>query len=127
MIKRGLKLETVPPEQPSRPESFHSASEQDWAEAVRREAVIRPLAVSARPGSIAVKVASTRLGLSIPQIYRLVRGFRNLPVTASMLSRRRGQAKGSRRLDPAFEARIEAAIVTLYLQPERPTVKRLFS
>lgn len=126
MIKRGLKLETVPPEQPSRPESFHSASEQAWAEAVRREAVIRPLAVSARPGGIAVKVASTRLGLSIPQIYRLVRGFRNRPVTASMLSRRRGQAKGSRRLDPAVEARIEAAIVALYLQPERPTVKRLF-
>ena len=33
--------------------------------------------------------------------------------------------KGRRRLDPAIEARIEAALETVYLRPERPTVKQL--
>jgi putative transposase len=76
---------------------------------------------------VAVQDAARHLGLSIPQIYRLVRDFRSQPVTASMLSCRRGQMKGRRRLDPEVEARIEAAIETIYLQPERPTVKRLLS
>jgi putative transposase len=105
--------------------SSHAASEEDWAEAVRREAVIRPLAEAGRRGHVAVQDAARRLGLSIPQVYRLVRDFRGQPVTASMLPRRRGQVKGRRRLDPAVEARLEAALEAIYLQPERPTVKRL--
>jgi putative transposase len=105
--------------------SSQVASEEDWTEAVRREAVIRPLAEAGRRGRVAVEDAARCLSLSIPQIYRLVRDFRSQPVTASMLPSRRGQTKGRRRLDPAIEARIEAALETVYLRPERPTVKRL--
>jgi putative transposase len=101
------------------------ASDEDWVEAVRREAVIRPLAEMSRPGRVAVLTAAGALGLSVPRIYRLVRDFREQPVTASMLPRRSGPAKGWRRLDPAIELRVEAAIETIYLKPERPTLKRL--
>ena len=118
-------MDVCRPARSSEAETLHSASERDWAEAVRREAVIRPLAEIGRLGSVAVQDASRRLGLSIPHIYRLVRAFRRQPVTASMVPRRRGQAKGGRRLDPAVEARVEAAIQAIYLRPERPTVKRL--
>jgi len=68
--------------------SAFQASDEDWLEAVRREAVIRPLAEMSRPGRAAVLTAAAALGLSVPRIYRLVRDFREQPVTASMLSRR---------------------------------------
>jgi putative transposase len=42
-----------------------------------------------------------------------------------MLARQRGQLKGSRRLDPAVEDRIETALNVVYMQPERPTLNRL--
>jgi putative transposase len=42
-----------------------------------------------------------------------------------MLPRRSGPAQGVRRLDPAIEARVEAAIEKIYLKPERPTLQRL--
>jgi putative transposase len=105
--------------------SPHVASEDDWTEAVRREAVIRPLAEAGRRGRVAVEDAARRLGLSIPQIYRLVRDFRSQPVAASMLLCRRGQAKGRRRLDPAIEARIEAALEIVYLRHYGATATRL--
>jgi hypothetical protein len=63
--------------------------------------------------------------VSVPRIYALVRAFRSQPATTSMLLRRPGQAAGARRLDPAIDALVEAAIGTIYLTPERPTVKRL--
>ena len=106
---------------------MHSASDEDWAEAVRREAVIRPLVEAPRLGRPAVLAAASSLGLSMPRIYRLVRNFRNHPVTASLAARRSGPAKGWRRLDPAIEARVEAALDAVYLKPERPTLKRLFN
>src|SRR5208283_4875157 len=58
--------------------------------------------------------------------YRLVQNFRSQPLTASLLPLKRGRVKGSRRLDPKVEARIDEAVDAIYLKPERPTVKRLF-
>jgi putative transposase len=101
------------------------ASDDDWAEAVRREAVIRPLAAMPRLGRSAVLAAAGILGLSEPRTYGLVRTFREQPVAASLLPRRTGPAKGLRRLDPAIERRVEAAIEGIYLKPERPTLNRL--
>ncbi len=105
--------------------SLHAAAEGEWAEAVRRETVIRSLVEPARRGRGAVADAAIRLGLSVPQVYRLVREFRSQPVTTSLLSRKRGLTSGSRLLDPAVEARVGTAIEAIYLQPERPTLKRL--
>ncbi len=74
----------------------------------------------------AVRAAAGSLGLSIPQIYRLVQRFRSHPVTASLLPLMPGNVKGARRLAPAVEAKLDAAVETIYLKPERPTVKRLY-
>ena len=62
----------------------------------------------------------------MPRTYRLVRDFRNQPVTSTLLPRTPGPAQGARRLDPVVEAKVEAAIDVVYLKPERPTLKRLF-
>lgn len=110
----------------SRRPSLHTASEADWARAVQREAVIRPLAEAARVGRAAVQAAAARLDLSVPRIYWLIRAFRRHPVTSSLLPHAPGQAIGARRLGSAIEERVEAAIELIYLQPERPTMRCLF-
>jgi putative transposase len=111
--------------QSSNTASVHAPSEKEWAEAVKKEAVIRPLAEGSKIGRAAVEAAAQALGLSVPRIYALVYAFRSQPATTSMLLRRPGQAAGARRLDPAIDALVEAAIDAIYLTPERPTVKRL--
>ncbi len=102
------------------------ASDTDWAEAVRREAVIRSLAALPRLGRQAVEDASGKLGVSVSRVYVLLRSFRDHPVTASLLPRRPGPVKGSRLLAASMEARIETAIEEVYLRPERPTVKKVW-
>jgi putative transposase len=99
---------------PSNAQSLHAVSDAAWAEAVRREAVIRPLAAASQLGKVAVTVAARDLGLSAPRVYGLLRAFRRQPVTASLLPTKPGPMKGTRWLAPAIEAKIEA----VYLKPE---------
>jgi putative transposase len=116
----------VPPERHGKTASLYSASDEDWAEAVRRAAIIRPLSEARRCSKAVVQAAAKSLGLSIPRTYRLVQDFRSRPLTASLLPLKRGRVKGSRRLDPKVEARVDEAVDAIYLKLERPTVKRLF-
>jgi putative transposase len=109
---------------PSNAQSPHVGSDEAWAEAVRREAVIRPLAGAPRLSKAAIGVAARTLGLSAPRVYGLLRAFRQQPVTASLLPTRPGPTKGTRRLAGAIEAKIDAAIEAVYFKPERPTLRR---
>ncbi len=109
-----------------RPVSAHSIPDAAWAEAVRRDAVIRPLAGERRLGRVTVQAAARMLGLSEPRVYSLVRAFRRHPVTASLAPSKSGPAKGTRRLGPVMDAMIEAAIDAVYLREEKPTLKELF-
>ena len=95
----------------------------DWAEAVHRESVLRPLSTQPRGGLPAALAAASALRLSKPRIYGLLRTFRANPVTASLLPRKPGQARGARRLNVAAEAQVGAAIEEVYLKRKRPTLK----
>ena len=105
--------------------SVLGVSEAAWTEAVRREAVIRPLCAAPRLGKGAISAAMRDLGLSAPRIYALVRVFRRRPVTAALLPSKPGPLKGARWLSPAVEARIDSAIEAIYLKPEQPTLTRV--
>jgi len=59
-----------------------AVSDADWAEAVQRESVRRPLSTQPRVGLPAALAAASALGLSKPRIYGLLRTFRANPVTA---------------------------------------------
>ncbi len=100
-----------------------AVSDADWAEAVQREAVLRPLSTQPRVGLPAALAAASALGLSKPRIYGLLRSFRVNPVTALLLPRKPGQARGARRLDVAAEAQVGTAIEEVYLKRERRTLK----
>jgi putative transposase len=102
-----------------------SASDADWAEAVRRETVIRPLSAVSHLKSHLVAEAARQLGLSNRRIYGLLHAFRQDPVTTSLLSRKPGPKKGTRQLDAEVDAQIEAAIEDVYLKRERPTLRQV--
>jgi putative transposase len=101
----------------------HSASDAEWAEAVRREAVLRPLSTQASLAPLELKTAAHNLSVSRASVYKLLRIFRGNPVTASLLPRKPGPAKGTRLLDEAMEAQITSSIEAAYLKRERPTLK----
>ena len=57
--------------------------EEDWREALRREAVIRPLAGRPRLTIAAVDGAAAELGLKRARVYRLIAGDHRLPLGAA--------------------------------------------
>jgi putative transposase len=99
--------------------------EADWSEAVRREATVRALATAGVNSQSTVHAAAASLGLSTAQVYRLIARFRRHPVTLSLVVAKPGPKKGVRLLPGEIELRIEAAIDTVFKQPERPTLEKL--
>ena len=110
------------PRPPARPLDI---PEHDWSEAVRRERVVRPLAVAGINSRAAVKAAAGALGLSPTQVYRLITAFRDNPTTASLVVTRPGPKKGARLLPCNVEQRIEQAINDIFMSRERPTMAKL--
>jgi putative transposase len=100
-------------------------TEADWSEAVRREATVRALATMGVNSQSAVHAAAASLGLSTAQVYRLIARFRRHPVTLSLVVAKPGPKKGVRLLPGEIDLRIEAAIDTVFKQPERPTLEKL--
>ncbi len=105
--------------------SLMDVSEERWAEAVRREPVIRALADNTRNSHASVRGAACDLGLSPSQVYRLVRTFREEPVTKSLVPDLPGPKKGTRLLPAAVEAIVEQTIDSEYKRRERPNQQKL--
>lgn len=100
-------------------------SGEAWAEAVRREAKVRPLAAAAPNSLAAVQVVADDLGLSTAQLYRLIRAFRAQPVTRSLVVTKPGPKRGARLLPDEIDRRIEGAIDAVFKKREKPTVRKL--
>jgi putative transposase len=107
---------------PSRPLDI---PEDVWSEAVRREGMVRSLAVSGTSSRTAVKAAAVALGLSVAQVYRLIATFRANPITGSLVVTKPGPRKGTRLLPCDVEQRIEQAINDIFMSRERPTMAKL--
>src|SRR5271170_5179332 len=76
----------------------------EWEMAKRQERIVR---AAIRTG---VEKAADRAGRSTRTIRRLMARYRVNPSLLAFLPRKRGQAMGSRRLDPAREAIVEEAV-----------------
>ena len=100
-------------------------SEEDWSEAVRREAQVRPLVAAETSGRAVVRLAADALGLSTAQVYRLIRQFRAHPVTASLIVTKPGPKRGARLLRIEVDRTIEDAIDSVFKALERPTMAKL--
>ena len=110
------------PRPPARPLDI---PEDDWSEAVRRERVVRPLAIAGTSSRAVVKAAAGALGLSVAQVYRLIAAFRENPTTASLVVTRPGPKKGARLLPCNVEQRIEQAVNDIFMSREQPTMAKL--
>lgn len=101
------------------------ASDADWAEAHRREKIIRPLAGLSRvPGGVAAD-AMEQLGLGRARFHKLLQLYRASPVAASLLPRPRGRERGEQRLSSVAEQLIARGIAECYLTLEKPSVQAL--
>jgi hypothetical protein len=76
----------------------------DWAIAKRQERIVKAALRTS------VEKAADRAGRSMRTVLRLIARYRVNPTLLAFLPRKRGQAVGSRRLDPAREAIIEEAV-----------------
>ena len=104
---------------------WQSASDEDWALALAREAVIRPLTEQPEVTEELVVTASAELGISRSMVYRLVVKFRKRPQVSSLLPGKRGRKASARALSVAAEAVVRDAITDVYLQPEKPRLSDL--
>lgn len=101
------------------------ASDADWAEAHRREKIIRPLTSLTRiPGDVAID-AMEQLGLGRARFHGLLQLYRASPIAAALLPRPRGREKGEQRLSAAVEQLIARGIAEYYLTLEKPSVQAL--
>jgi putative transposase len=104
---------------------WQSASDEDWALALARAAVIRPLTDQAELTEGLVATASAELGISRSLVYRLVAKFRKRPQVSSLLPGKRGRKAAARALSEAAEAVVREAIASVYLQREKPRLSDL--
>jgi hypothetical protein len=92
-----------------------------WAEACRREEVLRDL-MRLHPGrfpEIAVSDACVALGVSRATLFRLIERFKTEKTVFALLPRKCGRAAGSKNDDPKRDRLIRRTIERLYLTPER--------
>ena len=104
---------------------WEAAPETEWALALERETVIRPLA----EGTVtkpAVEQAMARLSVGRALVYRLIRRYQQRPQASSLLPFKRGRGTHTRILDSDREQLIASTIREFYLTPERPTKAALY-
>ena len=110
---------------PKRLERPLDVPEDDWSEAVRREAAVRPLATADIKSRPVLDAAAADLGISTSQLYRLIAQYRQHPVTGSLVITKPGPRKGTRLLSGDVEQRIEDAIDRIFKTRECPSVEKL--
>lgn len=99
--------------------------ESEWQEALRREAVVRRLAVLDRLSEPALQEACQQLHLGRTRVRELVTAYRASPVTSTLSRPPRGQPSGTKRLSAQAEAIIETSIRNLWQTREKPSVNAL--
>ena len=104
---------------------WEAAGEAAWSVALRREAVIRPLAEQARLRVESIADAASELGLSRSVLYELLQRYRRRPQTSSLLPWKRGRKPNESLLSKERETLLKSCIDEFYLRPERPSLAAL--
>ena len=105
--------------------NWEAAGQADWLMALKREAVIGPLAAQSRPGAERVGVAARELGLGRSVVHDLLRRYRQRSQTSSLLPGERGHKYKVPLLGADRERLLNACIQEFYLKPERPRLSAL--
>jgi putative transposase len=110
-----------------RPNDLAGIDAASWAEALRRDQVLRPLAESDGPVSRSEAGAvANRLGISQRWAFALLRRLRADLRTSALLARDRGRPRGLRMLQPEVEAVVEGQVSGYYATVQKPSKQDLF-
>ncbi len=101
--------------------SLDHISDQDWAEAERRWAIILPLIKGDFYKAGAVEARAHACNVSRASVYRWIERYQSTGEFLSLAPRRRGWRGGSARLSKQVELIIANVIQTSYLSTSRPT------
>ena len=96
-------------------------ADEDWKEANRRFAAIKPLLGRSSVTRADAKARGERFGVSVNTIYNWLNLYRASPLLTSLIARKRGWKKGRRRLDPATEKVLAEVIEDTFLIDGGPT------
>lgn len=124
MLRKFSGRPAVCPDPSRRPSRPSDIPDEDWSLAVEREKIISELiGISMSPA--VVDEACERLGLGRARLYELVRRYRDLPQTSSLVPERRGQMIGRSRLNGEIDEIVRNEIQQYYLRLEQPNVAQL--
>jgi len=104
---------------------LESVPDEDWDEAVRKAAILAPLAELESCTTEQIDEAARSLQLSRPAVYRWLARYKQDLAASSLLPETRGRKRGSTQLSCAQERIIQEAIRGFYLSPQRPSVAAL--
>lgn len=105
--------------------TWEAAEESDWLVALKREAVLSPLAAQSRPGAQRVEEAALELGLRRSVVYDLLKRYRQRSQTSSLLPGKRGREPKAAVLGRDREQLLSSCIEEFYLKRERPRLSAL--
>lgn len=93
--------------------------DEDWKEAQRRFAIIKPLlGDSFRTREMVTQIA-TSTDISVATLYSWIRSYNEAGQLSALIPQKRGRKRGQKGLDAATEKVIEAAIKDIYLSKQR--------
>lgn len=93
--------------------------DEDWKEAQRRFAAIRPLLEDPYRTRQKVHDAAALEGVSTATLYEWIRAYNEAGQISALIPQKRGRKRGQTGLDPAMEKIIETAIKEIYLSKQR--------
>lgn len=110
-----------------RPDELTDVDAASWAEALRRDGVLRPLAEFDSPVSRSEATAvAGRLGISQRWAFVLLGRMRADLRTSALVARNRGRPLGLRLLQPEVEAVIEGQVRDYFASVQKPSKRDLF-
>lgn len=93
--------------------------DEDWKEAQRRLAVIKPLLEDPHRTREKVQYAAAAAGVSTGTLYDWIRAYNEAGQLSALIPQKRGRKRGQTGLNPATEKIIETAIKEIYLSKQR--------
>ncbi|WP_139137610.1 helix-turn-helix domain-containing protein, partial [Xanthomonas arboricola] len=104
---------------------FEKLSEEAWAEAQRRAAVLAPLINMNRPSKTLVAEAGSHLGVDVVTVYRWLKRWRREGSISALAPQPSNGGRGKSRLRPEVEAVLAQSIQELFLTQQRLKPSRL--
>lgn len=99
-------------------------SDDDWKEAERRFAAIRPLVDRHVVGRPVVEEQAEETGVDAATLYRWLKLYRSAGTVLALVPKKRGWKAGRGRLDLFAERIVDEVVRDFYLTPQRPTAQK---